>query len=96
MKKENKGTEAQESHNYSFFSHRSCEFFPCHKGISAEDFNCLFCYCPLYVLGAQCGGSPRFLENGIKDCSDCNFPHHRTNYSSVTGKFQELMEFMVQ
>ena len=36
---------------YAFFQHRACEFFPCHKGVPEEDFNCLFCYCPLYALG---------------------------------------------
>ena len=30
-----------------FFQNRPCEYFPCHKGIPEEAFNCLFCYCPL-------------------------------------------------
>ena len=33
--------------NYKFFQHKDCEFFPCHKTNKPEDFNCLFCYCPL-------------------------------------------------
>ena len=37
--------------NYSFMQNRDCEYFPCHAGVSEEDFNCLFCYCPLYALG---------------------------------------------
>ena len=36
---------------YSFFQHTACEFFPCHETAHPEDFNCLFCYCPLYALG---------------------------------------------
>ena len=40
---------------YSFMQHTACEFFPCHKTAHPEDFNCLFCYCPLYTLGDQCG-----------------------------------------
>ena len=40
---------------YSFTQHRACEFFPCHKTSHPEDFNCLFCYCPLYTLGSKCG-----------------------------------------
>ena len=40
---------------YTFFQHKECEFFPCHKTNKPEDFNCLFCYCPLYALGNQCG-----------------------------------------
>ena len=40
---------------YSFFQHTACEFFPCHETAHPEDFNCLFCYCPLYALGDRCG-----------------------------------------
>ncbi len=28
--------------HYSFFQHKECEFFPCHKTDHPEDFNCLF------------------------------------------------------
>lgn len=66
--------------NYSFFSNKKCEYFPCHKvsdKIAEEDFNCLFCYCPLY-LKKRCPGNPVYLvtANGekIKDCSECTFP----------------------
>lgn len=38
---------------YSFFQHTQCEFFPCHKTAKPEDFNCLFCYCPLYALATS-------------------------------------------
>ena len=40
-----------------FFQDRECRFFPCHKGVAEEEFNCLFCYCPLYTLGKKCGGN---------------------------------------
>ena len=40
-----------------FFQNRECRFFPCHKGVAEEEFNCLFCYCPLYTLGRKCGGN---------------------------------------
>ena len=39
-----------EGKEYSYFSHKKCEYFPCHKGADPENFNCLFCYCPLYAL----------------------------------------------
>ena len=38
-----------EDKEYAYFSHKKCEYFPCHKGADPEDFNCLFCYCPLYA-----------------------------------------------
>ena len=51
--------------NYKFCQNQACEFFPCHKGVDDENFNCLFCYCPLYVLGNKCGGNFKYLENGM-------------------------------
>ena len=45
-----------EGKEYSYFSHKKCEYFPCHKNADPDDFNCLFCYCPLYALGDKCGG----------------------------------------
>ena len=75
---------------YRFFQHRACEFFPCHKTDRPEDFNCLFCYCPLYALGRKCGGNFRYLENGVKDCSDCLIPHARKNYDIIVGRFGEI------
>ena len=77
---------------YSFTQHTACEFFPCHKTAHPEDFNCLFCYCPLYTLGSRCGGNFKYLENGVKDCSNCLLPHGRGSYSYVISKFPELME----
>ena len=78
---------------YSFFSHTKCEYFPCHKTNAPEDFNCLFCYCPLYTLGSKCGGNFRYLENGVKDCSNCMIPHKRgTGYDYVMQRFGAIMD----
>ena len=80
------------SEHYKFFCNRECEYFPCHKGADPENFNCLFCYCPLYALGDKCGGNFRYLGNGIKDCSGCQFPHRRENYEKITARYREIME----
>ena len=77
---------------YKFVQNLDCEFFPCHKGIDCEEFNCLFCYCPLYALGDKCGGNFTYLENGIKDCSNCSIPHRRENYEFVMSKMDQVME----
>lgn len=69
----------------SFFQNAECEYFPCHKVADTEDFNCLFCYCPLYTL-EDCGGNCTFTENGIKDCSHCTLPHKAQNYGYVMDK----------
>ena len=83
-----------EGKEYSFFSHKKCEYFPCHEGVDPEEFNCLFCYCPLYALGEQCGGRFSYTEKGYKDCSACTIPHRRKNYGYIIGKYKELAEMM--
>ncbi|MCD8048938.1 MAG: cysteine-rich small domain-containing protein [Clostridia bacterium] len=77
------------SGEYKFFSHKKCEFFPCHRGADEENFNCIFCYCPLYALGDKCGGNFAYLENGVKDCSGCLYPHRRENYDEIIGRLAE-------
>ena len=81
-----------EGKEYSFVCHKTCEYFPCHKTKDPDNFNCLFCYCPLYALGDACGGNFRFTEKGVKDCTNCLLPHVRKNYGYVTGKYSEIME----
>ena len=83
-----------EGKHYAFFQNRECEFFPCHKGADPENFNCLFCYCPLYALGKKCGGNCSFTESGIKDCSGCLVPHCRENYGRIVARFGELCEMI--
>ena len=78
--------------NFDFFQNRKCEYFPCHQGVDPEDFNCLFCYCPLYALGDKCGGSFTYTDSGIKDCSRCLRPHRRENYSKIMEKMPAVLE----
>lgn len=78
--------------HYKFSQNRKCEFFPCHEGVNDEEFSCLFCYCPLYALGDQCGGSFSYLESGIKDCSRCVRPHRRENYDQIMAKMGAILE----
>jgi Zn-finger protein len=80
--------------HYSFNQNTLCEHFPCHGGVEEENFNCLFCYCPLYALGKGCGGRFRYLENGFKDCSDCAFPHRRENYGAVLDRYRDIIKLM--
>ena len=78
--------------HYKFFQNQECEYFPCHKTGKPEDFNCLFCYCPLYALGDKCGGSFTYTENGIKDCTNCLKPHIRENYEKICDKMPGVIE----
>ena len=73
-----------------FFQNRGCPFFPCHTGVAEKDFNCLFCYCPLYALGESCGGSFRYTASGVKSCENCAFPHLRENYDRVLARWPEI------
>ena len=75
-----------------FVQNRDCEYFPCHKGADPADFNCLFCYCPLYALGDRCGGDFTYTESGVKDCSACLFPHRPEHYERVCAKLGEIVE----
>lgn len=84
------------SDNYKFFSHKECEYFPCHKVKDTESFNCLFCYCPLYALGNKCGGNFRYNDRGIKDCTGCILPHKKENYEYIVEKFGEISEIARQ
>ena len=80
----------EKTQHFSFFQNRKCEFFPCHSDVPEEAFNCLFCYCPLYALGDQCGGGFRYTKDGYKDCGSCQIPHKRENYGHITAKFAEI------
>lgn len=86
-----KAAMSDEKH-FSFFQNRQCEYFPCHPGVAETEFNCLFCYCPLYALGKKCGGACQYTEQGIKDCSNCAFPHVRGNYDAVLTRFGQIAE----
>ncbi len=77
--------------NYKYFQHKTCEYFPCHKTDKPEDFSCLFCYCPLYALGKDCGGNFTYTESGIKDCSGCLIPHRRENYERIMAKMEQII-----
>ncbi|HHU22458.1 MAG TPA: metal-binding protein [Clostridiales bacterium] len=75
-----------------FFRHTECEYFPCHETDNPEDFNCLFCFCPLYALGDGCDGNFFYTDQGIKDCSNCLFPHIRDNYFDIMDRMAEVAE----
>lgn len=75
--------------SYRFFENKDCKYFPCHKGLT--EFNCLFCYCPMYRL-EHCPGNPRYFEKNsrrIKDCSDCTFPHDPEHYDTIMQILRE-------
>lgn len=78
--------------NSRFFANKDCPYFPCHDG--AEDFSCLFCFCPLYALGESCGGDFTYTAEGIKDCSLCLIPHKKENYDRIIERSKALLEMV--
>lgn len=72
-----------QGNHFKGFTNKECEFFPCHKGIPEDEFNCLFCYCPLVFMSCP-GPYQIFIDRyGIerKDCSNCNLNHKGINKS---------------
>ena len=75
--------------NHRFFKNHDCKYFPCHKQPGEDEFNCLFCYCPLYGLCDKCGGSFQYIKK-VKVCMDCHFPHVPENYDTIVSKLKEM------
>lgn len=77
--------------SYRFFENKDCKYYPCHNGM--ERMNCLFCYCPLYLL-EKCPGTPEYMERDgkwIKVCTNCHFPHKPENYEIVIHILKRVM-----
>jgi len=70
---------------YKYFKNEKCEYYPCHEH-SGEFFNCMFCYCPLYSMGSECGGDFVYTSKGVKDCSHCLLVHSEKGYEHVMKK----------
>ncbi|MDW7668964.1 MAG: cysteine-rich small domain-containing protein [Bacillota bacterium] len=81
----------KKTENFKFVQNKKCECFPCHKGIEKEKFNCLFCFCPLYMLGDKCGGN-YIVNSGIKDCTNCTIPHDKGGYDYIMTKMEEVVK----
>ena len=78
--------------SHKYFSNTECKYFPCHT-IQSDEFNCLFCYCPLYLLGDKCGGNYIFGgEKRVKDCIDCHLPHMPEFYDSIVERILNVRQ----
>lgn len=78
--------------NFKFTQNKKCEYFPCHAIADESKFNCLFCYCPLYMLGEECGGNFKYIH-GVKDCSGCIIPHMKdTGYDFIQQKMLTVID----
>ncbi|MFW5489987.1 MAG: cysteine-rich small domain-containing protein [Desulfovibrio sp.] len=73
--------------NHRYFCNSECEYFPCHKGLDPSEFNCLFCFCPLYFF-SDCGGDFSRTKQGVKDCTGCTKPHGPGGYDHVMRRLK--------
>ena len=79
--------------NHKFFSNRECKYFPCHPMPENNDFNCLYCFCPLHFLGDKCGGNFKYSGNKkVKNCADCHLPHMPEYYDTIVSKLREAKD----
>ncbi|CAC9925368.1 hypothetical protein PEPNEM18_00520 [Aedoeadaptatus nemausensis] len=76
-------------YSYRFYTNKDCDYFPCHE--YEGDFNCMFCYCPLYLLDKDCGGNFQYVE-GVKDCSNCLIPHRPKGYDYINARLRKEIE----
>lgn len=78
------------ANSFKFFANRQCCYFPCHLHGDPGNFNCLFCYCPLYPL-SECGGEYAISAAGLKDCSACLYPHLPANFENLILKLGKCL-----
>ena len=76
--------------HFKSFTNENCEYFPCHKNVKDNSFNCLFCYCPLYALKDDCGGNFKYT-NKVKDCSQCTIPHSKGSYEYIMSRIKDII-----
>ena len=73
---------------------KTCKHHLCHKGIDEKDFDCMLCYCPLYLI--ECAGNFKIIKRGKnkgkKDCSDCVFPHTTGGKRYVLRRLKQIIE----
>ena len=79
--------------SYRYFKNDQCKYYPCHKIEEGQDFNCLFCYCPMNCY-TDCLGTPNYITRAsgkrIKDCTNCTFPHIPENYDHIIQELRIL------
>lgn len=80
--------------SYRFYNNKDCTYLPCHKVKNVDEFNCMFCFCPLYFL-EECGGNYIF-KYGIKDCSNCLIPHGPRGYDYINQKIMEINDVRIE
>jgi Zn-finger protein len=77
----------------------SCYWYPCHNGISLEEYDCRSCYCPLYKICSKIkndkfgGYLLKYIDNfGVNQevwaCENCVILHKK-EYVDYYNKFKK-------
>ncbi|MFO0754283.1 MAG: cysteine-rich small domain-containing protein [Thermodesulfovibrionales bacterium] len=93
IQREEKALRKTDKDTSEFFSNHTCKYFPCHE-TDSKQFNCIFCYCPMYFV-PNCLGRPRFITSNnkmVKDCSACDYPHRPENYRKVISYLIDVIK----
>ena len=81
------------NNDFNHYQNTDCRYFPCHDTVPREDFNCLFCYCPLYFI--ECDGN-YVMENYGKDCSKCTRNHDKDSWKFIVSRLRTYMDIKVK
>ena len=63
-----------EGKHFAFYTNKECEYYPCHPVPEGTEFNCLFCYCPLYMLGRKCGETSPIWKAASRTVASAWYP----------------------
>lgn len=68
--------------SYKFFENLGCKYYPCHSGIKKGEFNCLYCFCPIFVV------CKRHSKSG---CEFCKVPHDKGSYKFMMLELNNMV-----
>lgn len=80
--------------DFNWTQNTGCRYFPCHSTVPVEEFNCLFCYCPLFFI--ECDGRYTLMDNGFKDCSKCTRNHDKDSWKFIVSRLRDKMTVKVK
>jgi Zn-finger protein len=74
---------------------KDCNYYPCHDGIIEEEYQCEFCFCPIYPCNIEkTGGKIISGRDGsqIWDCSDCIIVHEKENFNKIKKGLHNIIQ----
>ena len=70
---------------------RKCKYFPCHERVAEREFDCMWCYCPLYEI--DCAGRYEIVgKDMVKDCTNCIMPHAKEGIKYILRRINQFFD----